>query len=150
MTAGAHQTGTVGLADVTVRPMEPDDVPAAVDAWIAAFTDMRQRLGSVHLPMTAPQAADIERQRDRMAHLRSTDPEGSWVAVRRQGGGVVGLSQSFVREGYWVLALLGVLREAQLGGVGRALLAPAMAYGAGLPGSIEASRDPSAVRLYQM
>ena len=146
----AHVTAAdVTAADVTVRPMTPEDVPAAVDAWVAAFTDMRIRLG---LPVQEPEAADLERQRDRMAHLRDTDPAGSWVAERRDGSGpaVVGMSQSFVREGYWVLALLGVVREAQRRGVGRALLQPAMAHGAGLPGTIEASRDPSAVRLYQM
>jgi GNAT superfamily N-acetyltransferase len=125
--------------------MQADDVPAAVDASVAAFTELRTRLG---LPLHEPDAADLERQRGRMRHLRETDPAGASVADA--GGRVVGLSQSFVREGYWVLALLAVRREGQRAGMGRALLERAMAHGAGLPGTIEASRDPSAVRLYQM
>jgi GNAT superfamily N-acetyltransferase len=124
--------------------MRSSDVPAAVDASVAAFAELRTRLG---VPRRDFDAADLERQRGRMRHLRETDPAGAWVA--ETGGRVVGLSQSFVREDYWVLTLLAVRHEGQRAGMGRALLERAMAHGAGLPGAIEASRDPSAIRLYQ-
>lgn len=138
---GAGRRTGVGAA---VRPMTAGDVPAAVGVWTAAFTEMRRRF---HLPVVEPEAADLDRQEARMHHLRATDPAGSWVA--EADGEVVGLSQSLVRDGYWVLALLGVAPGVQRAGVGRALLAAALSHGEGLPGTIQCSRDPAAMRLYQ-
>jgi GNAT superfamily N-acetyltransferase len=105
---------------------------------------LRRRQGH---PIAEPETADLERQQRRMRHLLGTDPAGSWVA--ETGGRVVGLSQSFVREGYWVLCLLGLQRQQQGQGLGRALLRAAMTHGVGLPGTIQSSIDPSAIALYQ-
>lgn len=125
-----------------VRPLRADDVAPAVEVWQAAVADLRVRL---HLPGHDPTAADRGRLAGRIDHLRTTDPEGSWVADR--GGRLVGLAQSFVRESYWVLSLLGVEPAFQSSGVGRSLLERALAHGGG-PGTIQASQDPRAVRLY--
>jgi hypothetical protein len=70
------------------------------------------------------------------------------VAERR--GRVVGLAQSFVRGPHWVLSLLGVDPRRQTSGVGRALLARALEHGDGGPGTIQASVDPRAIRLYAL
>jgi ribosomal protein S18 acetylase RimI-like enzyme len=128
----------------TVRPMADADIGSAVEVWVRAFDEMRQRFG---LPVPAPSAADLARQQSRMQHLLTTDPAGSWVAEDQ--GKVVGLSQSFVRDEYWVLALLGVAPSTQHAGTGRRLLEAALSHGEGLPGTIQCSRDPAAMRLYQ-
>lgn len=62
---------------------------------------------------------------------------------------VVGLSQSFLRHGYWVLSLLGVQPGLQGQGVGTELLARSMAtLSPGSRGTVQASRDPAAIGLY--
>lgn len=126
-----------------VRPLRADDVAPAVEVWQAAVADLRARL---RLPGRDLAPADRTRLAGRIDHLRSTDPDGSWVADR--DGRLVGLAQSFVRESYWVLSLLGVEPAFQSSGTGRALLEPALAYGSGCRGTIQASQDPRAVRLY--
>ena len=105
---------------------------------------MRAKYG---LPANTMTEADHLRLQDRMRHFLSTDPDGSWVA--EEGGVIVGLAQSFVREGYWVLSMLATAPDSQRRGVGRELLHLAMgnADSAG-PGSIQASRDPGAMALY--
>ncbi len=123
--------------------MTPADVAPAVEVWTEANDTTRRRVG---LPVGELTPADRARQEARMAHLQQGDPAGSWVAD--DGGRVVGLSQSFVREGYWVLALLGVGPAAQGQGLGRRLLEAALTHGPGLPGTIQCSRDPAAMRLY--
>jgi ribosomal protein S18 acetylase RimI-like enzyme len=128
----------------TVRPMEPGDIPGAVAAFDQAFGALRARLG---LPPTSRPPGDERRIRRRVAHFLSSDPGGSWVADHH--GRVVGLAQAFVREGLWVLSLLGVSPERQAGGLGQELLARAMAHGdASGPGMILCSRDSRAMALY--
>jgi GNAT superfamily N-acetyltransferase len=124
--------------------MVDSDVPAAVRAWDHAFQAMRATYG---LPASTMTDADNLRLRRRMRHFLETDPEGSWVA--EEGDTVVGLSQSFVRDGYWVLSMLATAPDSQRRGLGRELLQLAMgnADSAG-PGSIQASRDPGAMSLY--
>jgi hypothetical protein len=62
---------------------------------------------------------------------------------------IVGMSQSFVREGYWVLSQLGALPGRQGRGLGRELLALAHSHGPqDGPGTIQCSRDPKAMALY--
>jgi GNAT superfamily N-acetyltransferase len=117
-------------------------VAPAVEVWLGAVADLRVRL---RLPGRDATSADRARLAGRIDHLRTTDPEGSWAADR--GGRLVGLVQSFVRESYWVLSLLGVEPAFQSSGVGRALLERALAHGNG-KGTIQASQDPRAVRLY--
>ncbi|MHB1582386.1 MAG: GNAT family N-acetyltransferase [Acidimicrobiales bacterium] len=128
-----------------VRPMTDDDVPAAAATWTAASDDDRRRH---HLPPGSDEPADEQRRRleRRIGHLLATDPGGSWVAV--DGGVVVGLGQAFVREGYWVLSLLGVRPEHQSTGAGRAILARTLDHGPCRRGTIQASRDARAIRLY--
>ncbi|MGO9456303.1 MAG: N-acetyltransferase family protein [Acidimicrobiales bacterium] len=129
------------------RPMETADVAPAVEVWCSAIADM----GARHRPpsreaVAGPAGADRDRVGRRIAHLLATDPAGSWVAER--DGAVVGLAQAFVRGRHWVLSLLGVDPACQSAGVGRALLGRALGYGAGGPGTIQASVDPRAIRLY--
>ncbi len=84
----------------------------------------------------------------RAEHLLATDPGGSWVAER--GTEMVGFASSFKRELMWILASFAVRPDVQGGGVGRALLEPALAYGRGcLRGMLNASSDPRATRRYR-
>lgn len=133
-------------AETDVRPMTEGDVTAAADVWLTTTDDYRLRHG---LPSTTDQEPlDEQRRRleSRIGHLRATDPGGSWVAER--GGTVIGLGQAFVREKYWVLSMLGVLPAVQSAGVGKALLDRTLVHGPWDRGTIQASRDARAVRLY--
>jgi ribosomal protein S18 acetylase RimI-like enzyme len=129
---------------VTFRQMTGADVPAAVAAFDSGLLSMLARHG---LPVTGNSIQDERRRLDRTRHFLGTDPDGSWVA--EDGGTVVGMSQSFVREGYWMLSQLGTVPGRQGRGVGRELLRLALSYGdpAG-PGTIQCSRDPKAMALY--
>jgi GNAT superfamily N-acetyltransferase len=129
---------------VTLRAMTDPDVPAVVRAWDQAFQAMCARYGLAFTPMTAEN--DL-RLGTRIRHFLSTDPGGSWVAD--DAGVIVGLSQSFVRQSYWVLSLLATLPGFQGRGLGRELLQLALnnAEPDG-PGTIQSSRDPAAMALY--
>jgi hypothetical protein len=129
---------------VTLRPMAEADVPGAVAAFDAGFGAMRTRYG---LPEVARSARQDQRRHNRSRHFLRTDPGGSWVA--EEGGVIVGMSQSFVREGYWVLSQLGAVPGRQDRGLGRELLRLALSHGDGdSPGTIQCSRDPKAMALY--
>jgi hypothetical protein len=59
------------------------------------------------------------------------------------------MSQSFVREGYWMLSQLGTVPGLQGRGLGRELLRRALSHGdPKSPGTIQCSRDPKAMALY--
>jgi len=129
---------------VTLRPMTPGDVPGAAGVWQDAFWALRTRLG---LPALARSVADNRRLERRLAFLLSTDPDGSWVA--EEPGRITGLAQAFIRDGIWVLSLLGVAPDRQGRGAARALLDRTLDYGTpGSPGMIQASADPRAIALY--
>jgi ribosomal protein S18 acetylase RimI-like enzyme len=129
---------------VTFRQMTEDDVPAAVAAFDSGFIAMLTRHS---LPVTGNTIADERRRQDRTRHFLSTDPDGSWVA--EDAGTVVGMSQSFVREDYWMLSQLGTVPGRQGHGVGRQLLSLALSHGdPHSPGTIQCSRDPKAMALY--
>ena len=97
--------------------------------------------------MTGNSIQDERRRQDRTRHFLGTDPDGSWVA--EDGGTVVGMSQSFVREDYWMLSQLGTVPGRQGRGVGRELLGLALSHGdPDSPGTIQCSRDPKAMALY--
>jgi ribosomal protein S18 acetylase RimI-like enzyme len=129
---------------VTFRPMTEADVPAAVAAFDSGLLAMLARHA---LPVTRNSLQDERRRQDRTRHFLATDPEGSWVA--EDGGAVVGMSQSFVREGYWMLSQLGTVPGLQGRGVGRELLGRALSHGdPHSPGTIQCSRDPKAMALY--
>jgi hypothetical protein len=59
------------------------------------------------------------------------------------------MSQSFVREDYWMLSQLGTVPGRQGRGVGRDLLKLALSHGdPDSPGTIQCSSDPKAMALY--
>jgi GNAT superfamily N-acetyltransferase len=129
---------------VTLRPMTADDVPAAVKAFDSGFLAMRARFG---LPVTGNSLQDERRRQHRTHHFLRTDPGGSWVAD--DDGVIVGMSQSFVRQDYWMLSQLGTVPGRQGHGLGRELLRLALSYGdPASPGTIQCSRDPKAMALY--
>jgi GNAT superfamily N-acetyltransferase len=129
---------------VTLRPMTEADVAGAVHAFDMGFLAMRARYG---LPVTASSLQNDRRRQNRTAHFLRTDPAGSWVADDE--GVIVGMSQSFVREGYWVLSQLGAVPGRQGRGLGRELLRLAHSHGdPQSPGTIQCSRDPKAMALY--
>jgi GNAT superfamily N-acetyltransferase len=124
--------------------MTEADVPAAVAAFDSGFIAMLARHS---LPVTRNSIQDERRRQDRTLHFLRTDPEGSWVA--EDAGTVVGMSQSFVREDYWMLAQIGMLPGRQGHGLGRELLRLALTHGdPHSPGTIQCSRDPAAMALY--
>jgi GNAT superfamily N-acetyltransferase len=124
--------------------MTDADVPAAVAAFDTGLLAMLARHA---LPVTRNSIEDERRRQDRTRHFLGTDPEGSWVA--EDGGRVVGMSQSFVREGYWMLSQLGTVPGLQGRGLGRELLRRALSHGdPESPGTIHCSRDPKAMALY--
>ena len=128
------------------RAMTKEDLPAAAEAWDDAYTTLRR---SHHLPVEPRTPDRAQRTASRSAHLLTTDPAGSFVATDGNDRRVIGLSQAFVREGVWVLSLLGVSPRWQDQGTGRALLDAALAYGHGAHyGLILCSRDPRAARRY--
>jgi GNAT superfamily N-acetyltransferase len=129
---------------LTLRPMTDDDVAGAVQAFDMGFLAMRARYG---LPVTANSLQNERRRQNRTRHFLGTDPGGSWVAD--DDGTIVGMSQSTVREGYWLLSQLGTIPGRQGRGLGRELLRLALSYGdPESPGTIQCSRDPKAMALY--
>ena len=129
---------------VTFRQMTEDDVPAAVAAFESGLLGITAGHG---MPVTGSSIQDERRRQDRTRHFLGTDPGGSWVA--EEGDTIVGMSQSFVREDYWMLSQLGTVPGRQGRGVGRDLLKLALAYGdPESPGTIQCSQDPKAMALY--
>jgi ribosomal protein S18 acetylase RimI-like enzyme len=129
---------------VTFRQMTEADVPAAVTAFESGLLGIAAGFG---MPVTGNSIQDERRRQDRTRHFLGTDPGGSWVA--EEGDTIVGMSQSFVREGYWMLSQLGTVPGRQGRGVGRDLLKLALSHGDPLsPGTIQCSRDPKAMALY--
>jgi ribosomal protein S18 acetylase RimI-like enzyme len=129
---------------VTFRQMTEADVPGAVAAFERGLLGISAGLG---LPITGNTIQDERRRQDRTRHFLGTDPEGSWVA--EEGDTIVGMSQSFVREGYWMLSQLGTVPGRQGRGVGRDLLKLAISHGEpDSPGTIQCSSDPKAMALY--
>ena len=124
--------------------MRAGDEPAAEQAWDRAIRTLQE---DRRLPMPPRTEEAIRHDQRRIAHLRATDPGGSWVA--ETDGRIVGLAQAHIRGGVWVLALLGVVPDFQDHGIGRELLDRALAYGdPSLPGAIFSSPDPRALHRY--
>jgi GNAT superfamily N-acetyltransferase len=126
--------------------MTDADVPGAVRAFSRGFQAVGARTGR---QMRSGPAADEPWRQARARHFLTADRGGSWVAVDEGGGGgVVGVAQATVREGYWVLAQLAVVPECQGQGIGGQLLRCALSYNPALPGTIQCSYDPWAMALY--
>ncbi len=129
---------------VTYRAMTEADVPDAAAAFGRGLLSMQARY---RIPVTGNSIQDERRRVERTRHLLRTDPGGSWVA--EEDGAVVGVSQSFVRDGYWMLSQLGASPGLQGQGIGRELLRLAISYGDPTgPGTVQCSRDPRAMALY--
>ena len=129
---------------VAVRPMRPSDVIEAECSWDHAY---RELLIENNLPTSERTPEFIELRQRRLAHLRGTDPLGSWVA--ESDGTIIGVAQAHIRGDRWVLAILGVVPDHQDQGVGRDLLDRTLDYGRSAPlGAIFSSPDPRAVHRY--
>jgi GNAT superfamily N-acetyltransferase len=126
-----------------LRPLREDDIPAAHEVMLAAFADLVRRL---HEP-AGHDPGDPELAYVRFRRILATDPGGCWVAD--DGDGPTGVALALIRDGIWGLSLLVVRPERQSDGIGRALLARALEYGAGARGGIIlASADARALRAY--
>ena len=130
--------------------MTTDDVVDVERLTDEAYRDHDLRLRRVGDP--EPSGRTPQRSRAwcrRAAHLVRHDPRGCWVA--EAGDGLLGAAMSLRRELTWVLAAYAVRPGVQGRGVGRRVLEPALAYGAGaLRGMLAASDDPRALRHYRL
>jgi GNAT superfamily N-acetyltransferase len=132
------------VAPVTeLRPMRDEDVPAAHEVMVAAFADLNRRF----FPEEQHSPGDPALAHVRFRRILETDPGGCWIAD--DGDGPAGVALALMRDGVWGLSLLVVRPEHQSGGIGRALLARTLEYGAGARGGIVlASPDARALRAY--
>lgn len=128
--------------------MTEDDVPEAERVSDEGFFELDQRTRRQDRPApqrrsSAHRAVWIERTR----HLVRSDPRGCWVA--EDSAGIVGMISSFRREVVWGLATYAVLPGRQGRGIGKPLLAAALAHGRGCTRAmLSASSDARAVRIY--
>ena len=132
----------------TIRPMTPDDVPAAERLSDESFHELDVRMRRASWP-TPRRRGDRHSAWwvERTQHLLRTDPGGCWVADDETG--MLGFATSFVRETTWFLATYVVRPALQGRGIGRALLDAALHHGRGcLHGMLSASADPKATRRY--
>jgi GNAT superfamily N-acetyltransferase len=139
------QRDRISAADVTIRPMLPDDVSAARAAAAEALQDLHPE----QQPTEEQERDQIASGHARAAHLQRTDPGGCWVA--ELDGEIIGTALSLIREDVWGFSLFGV-RPAHHGiGIGSRLYAPALAYGARTRGGIIlSSLHPAAMRRYAL
>lgn len=135
---------------IVIRPMRPDDVPAAERLSAVAYHDLDLRMTTRSSPQ--PELRPATRSANwitRTLHFLETDPEGSWVVEDESG--LVGIATSFNREKTWCLATYAVRPGLQGGGIGTGLLAAALHHGRGsLRGMLSSSSDPKAVRRYRL
>ena len=138
------------MRDLVIRPMRPEDVPAAERLSAEGFLELEQRMARRAWP--EPELRPTQRGAawvTRTLHLLRTDPGGCWVA--EGGSALVGMATSFNREKLWVLATYAVRPGLQGRGIGKALLAAALEHGRGsLRGMLSASSDPKALRRYRL
>ncbi|WP_326576757.1 GNAT family N-acetyltransferase [Actinacidiphila glaucinigra] len=133
-----------------LRPLHDTDEDADAIAVVAAaaFGASDALPGGGPPEGMPPERAALLRRRNR--YVARTDPGGCWLAVDETSGMPLGVAMSTRREGTWGLSLFAVLPSAQRQGVGRELLAAALAYGRGcLRGIICSSPDPRAAATYR-
>jgi GNAT superfamily N-acetyltransferase len=143
-----HIVGTI--APVLVRPMTPDDIPAACDLTRAAFREVDLATGwrsDPEPPESTPEQWGSWLTRTR--HFVETGPGGCWVV---QGDdGIAGFAVSYRRDLTWILATYAVRPGLQGRGIGTPLLAAALRHSEGcLRGMLSASDDPRALRRYRL
>jgi len=130
--------------DALIRPLRPEDVPAAADVGWRALSPYMPHAVADDAVDPAPRVAW---QRLRVGHLLETDPGGCWVA--EVSGEVVGVALGLVRDDVWGFSLFGLLPEHQGRGVGGELLRAALSYAEGRRGGIILSSvNPAAMRSY--
>ena len=130
-----------------LRPLRPEDVPAAEEMTYASLSDMAAAYEDGPFPARTDDG--ITRSRHRIAHLQRTDPDGAWVAV--DGDEVVGIALSLRRGPMWFLSLLAVATSQQARGIGRQLLDAALRTSEGAGAAwILATADPKALRRYAL
>src|SRR3954469_17107290 len=132
-----------------IRPMRPEDVPAAERVSDDGFFELDSRSLRADRP---PPARRSDRHREvwieRTTHLVEHDQGGCWVA--EDDTGIVGIATSFRRETLWCLATYAVLPGRQGQGMGKPLMAAAMEHGRSCTRSmLSASSDARAVRIYR-
>jgi predicted N-acetyltransferase YhbS len=141
---------TTTLDDVVIRPMRPEDVPAAERLSAEGFHDLDTRMSPRSWP--DPELRPMGRGANwivRTRHILQTDPGGSWVAEDHTG--MIGIATSYNREKLWCLATFAVRPGLQGRGIGKQLLAASLRHGDGsLRGMLAASSDPKAVRRYRL
>jgi GNAT superfamily N-acetyltransferase len=112
---------------------------------VAANAVARDALAAGRPPETGAMRRRAER---RVAHVRSTDPGGAWVAEDR-GGALVGMALALVREGIWGLSLFAVAEQYRGRGIGRELLEACFGHGADARAHLILSTEsPAAMRRY--
>lgn len=136
--------------DPVIRPMVPEDLPAAERLSAESFLELDRR--TVPRSWPEPQVRPPGRAEQwllRTGHFLRTDPDGCWVAEDETG--MLGFATSYTRELLWVLATYAVRPGLQGRGLGTALLTAARHHGRGcLRGMLSSSSDPRAVRLYRL
>src|SRR4051812_43363569 len=111
-------SGQPGTGEWVIRPMRPEDVPAAERLSAEGFYELDVRNHRPGLP--EPELRSSSRRVawvERTAHFLVTDPDGCWVA--EDASGMLGFATSFRRELTWCLATFAVRQRMQGRGIGR-------------------------------
>ena len=133
------------MSEPHIRKVRPDELEEVWRVHVASSNDLLVRGGR---PATRP--ADAPVASDARAGLAS-DPDGYFCAVEE--GQIRGMVSALVRGRVWYLSLFFVLPGDQGRGLGRALLARALAYGEARGAEIRctlATLDPRAQARYVM
>jgi GNAT superfamily N-acetyltransferase len=135
-------------SNLVIRPMTPDDVVEAERVSDEGFFELDTRMrrpGGPAPERRSPPHREVWMRRT--LHFVRHDPGGCWVA--EDDTGVVGMATSYRREVLWCLATYAVLPGRQGQGLGKPLLAAAMAHGRGCTRRmLSASSDPRAAAIY--